>query len=952
MEARETSGATTALLLRYVREHGGDDAVSEVLRLSGVPHAPAELEDLSRWVSHDTRLRLFDAAAEVTGDPQVMRRVGQAALEHGVNHSLVLVLRALGSPRHVYRQLPRFVAKYSTTNVMETLHVGPTSATVRYRALDEHLPSRRDCDFSQGLISVIPRLFGLPVARVLHPTCQADGHTWCTYEVHWQRSSRLPWRRPRGGGEDKQLVALRGQLEALQSAASDLVDSDSLDAVLERITERAASAVVAPAYLLAVHSTRDDEPLVRSAGLSPEREAELLPALLRGEDLGPQAVVVDVVSARRHHGWLAALYEGQARGGDEHPLLAAYARHAAAALDLLTALEDSRRDERRASVLLGLAHQLAGTEDTREVAELVSAALPAITGAPRNTVMLWDPSRGELRVLAATGQPDAEHQVLMRATIRASETPELVQLLGRREPMVLSELTASEPLQAIFRDVGVSEVGVVPLVSGDHLLGVVTTSWPAGRPAADVEETVARLQGVGDLAATALRNAQLLGTVRHQSVHDALTGLPNRVLFTERLDAALRVCDEDEGVAVLFCDLDRFKQVNDVLGHAAGDELLRQVSARLRGAVRPSDTVGRLSGDEFAVLLTGVTDSDLAADLARRIVGCFTEPFRLEGKENRVTASVGVAVHHGRDGRGDRLLRAADGAMYEAKQRGRNQIAVAGAQKQQGAARPSLEAELSLAVERGELRLFFQPVVRVPLDPQTGVPAQAPVVVGAEALIRWQHPRLGLIGPAAFLPLAEESGLVVDVDLWTIGQACRALATWQQPHEAPLHVAVNLAAATLLDPRLPQTIHTALTGSGIQPQQLHLEVVESRSLANLPAVIEHLVELRQLGVRVSLDDFGTGYSTLAWLKQLPVDQIKIDRSFVMDVPQDAAALAVVKGVLALASELGLEVVAEGVEESSQLDALRDAGCHLVQGYLFGRPEPDVPAMVQQHTPRP
>ncbi|MFP5348199.1 MAG: putative bifunctional diguanylate cyclase/phosphodiesterase [Actinomycetes bacterium] len=938
-EARETSGATIRLLLAHVRRRGGESAVAEVLRRAATSYGAEDLEDIGFWVGYDTRIRLFEAATEVLADPDTMFKVGTEALQNGVNHALVLLLKALGSPGTCYRRLPGAVVKFSTTSTMEILDARRSSATIRYRLHDGYRHSRLDCAYARGLLSVVPQLFGLPPARIDHAECESDGYDSCLYRVSWDERSKLPWRRRRAanGAVSPELVALRGQLEALQSAASDLVEAHSLDVILQRITERAAGAVLAPSYVLAVESPRGGPALVHSVGLSDDAAAELAPALLSRAPLGAHVVAVDVESSRRWHGRLAALYApGQPQVADERPLLQAYARHAAAALDLVIALEDSRRGESRAEALLGLAHALAGANDTRSVAEVVALALPTVVGTTRGSVLLWDAGRAELRGAASVGLTPEEHELLMSTPIPLDGTPELMAILTRHQPQVLSLARSSAVVRQLMRSLHLERLTAVPLVADGTLLGVATTAWRAGTEPESVDEVVERLGGVADQAATALAKAQLLSRIRHQSLHDALTGLPNRRLFSLRVDETLRGLGPDDGVAVLFCDLDRFKQVNDQLGHAAGDELLRQVSARLRGCVRPGDTVGRLSGDEFAVLLPGVRDVVAARDLAERAIGCFTEPFRLEGRDQLVTTSVGVAVHEGPDGRREQLLRDADSAMYVAKQHGRNQISTS-SQLPDGVppAGPSLEAELATAVQQDRLRLLYQPVVRL-----RGGRCE---VAGAEALLRWEHPRLGLLNPAAFLPLAEETGLVVDLDLWALDAACEAVSGWDAVAGQDLHVAVNLAAATLVDPRLLGAVRTALARRRLDPSRLHVEVVESRTLVNVPEVVERLSELRQLGVRVALDDFGTGYSTLAWLQQLPVDQLKIDRTFIAALPDDERSAAVVRGVLALARAVGVQVVAEGVESVRQLEALREVGCELVQGYLLGRPSTEAPS---------
>jgi diguanylate cyclase (GGDEF)-like protein len=673
-EARETSGATTGGLIRYVRRSGGDEAVAQVLALAGVPYTAEELDDQSRWWSYDTRIRLFAAATEVLDDPQTMFKVGASALHSGLAHSLVILLRAMGSPRQVYSRLPRAVAKFSTTSTMEIVDSGAVSATVRYRLHPGYVHSRLDCEYAQGLMTTVPTVFGLPPARIVHDECESDGSPVCVYHLSWDRRSLLRRRRRDDASDDPELTALRGQLRILQSAATELVGSDDLDTALHRIVARAAEAVLAPAYLLAVRSPDDGEPLVHSAGLSQRELPAMAAALLAGRDLGPNAVVVDVASARRSHGRLAAIYPaGEGAMGGEGPMLAAYAGHAAAALDLLIALEDARLEAERAGALLAVAHELAAASDAGAVARVVAEALPKIVGCTRSSILLWDPSAGVLRTSAAFGMTEAQHGVLQSASIRPEDTPELVGMLTDPAPLYLHDDSSSPLLRRLLHAIGSADVVAVPLLAGNTFMGVATAGWTDGEaPAALDGDVLVRLRGLGDQASTALQKARLLETVRHQATHDALTGLPNRVLFLDRLEKALAAVTPRTHVGLLFCDLDRFKQVNDTLGHAAGDELLRQVAARLRAAVRPGDTVGRLSGDEFAIILPGLVDPHDARRLADRVDACFAEPFRLEGASVEVGTSVGVAVHDDDSyASAEQLLRDADDAMYRHKQGGR-----------------------------------------------------------------------------------------------------------------------------------------------------------------------------------------------------------------------------------------------------------------------------------------
>ena len=673
VEARETSGATTGSVLRYVRTTAGDAAVEAVLERAGLPWSAEDLDDQSRWWSYDTRIRLFAAATDVLGDPDTMYKVGATALQNGLAHSIVLLLRAMGSPRQVIRSLPRAVAKFSTTSTMEVVACDATSAVVTFRLHEGYPHHRLDCRYAQGLITTVPTVFGLPPARIRHDECESDGFPVCTYELSWERRNRLR-RRRQDADVDMQIAALRGQLRALQSAGTELIAGDDLATVLPRIVARAAEAVVAPAYLLAVRDPDGGEPMVHGAGVPESDLAALAARLLDGGDLGPRAVVVDVASARRRHGRLAVLYgPGYGAMGDEQSLLQAYAGHAAAALDLLIAAEDARREAARNGALLQLAHQLASADDESRVCRVVAEALPGIVGSRRAGMLLWDPSSATLHERGSVGLDDDALRLLARTRVAAEDVPELVRMLGDRAPRILDDRSSSPVVQGLLRGIGTSHLVAVPLVAGEAFLGVATVGWAADEATPHLgADVLARLTGVADQASTALEKARLLATVRHQASHDALTGLPNRVLFVDRLERALTDLAEGSAVAVLFCDLDLFKQVNDTLGHAAGDELLRQVAARLRAVVRLGDTVGRLSGDEFAVVLPDLAEVTDAASLAARVTECFAEPFRLDGTEVRIGTSVGLAVElAGGTRTADHLLREADAAMYRAKQRGR-----------------------------------------------------------------------------------------------------------------------------------------------------------------------------------------------------------------------------------------------------------------------------------------
>lgn len=424
----------------------------------------------------------------------------------------------------------------------------------------------------------------------------------------------------------------------------------------------------------------------------------------------------------------------------------------------------------------------------------------------------------------------------------------------------------------------------------------------------------------------------------HRAFHDELTGLANRALFTNRVEQALlRATRNGLRTAVLFLDLDDFKEINDSLGHAAGDALLTQSADRLRACLRAGDTAARLGGDEFAVLLEGCTGSgEEAMHVAERISAAFARPFTLEERECFATASVGVAVGAG-DESGEDLLRNADLAMYLAKKRGKARVEqFASHMHEEVVERLDLLADLRYAIERDELQLEYQPIVDLATR----------TVSGLETLVRWDHPTRGRIAPADFIPIAEQSGLIVPIGRWVLLHACAHARHWSRtlPQLLPVTVTVNLSARQLGDPNLIDDVANALRVAGLRRDQLVLELTESTLLANSEETVGILTGLKALGVRLAIDDFGTGYSSLSYLHRFPVDVLKIDQSFVEGIANGPGASALANAVIALGNSLGLRTVAEGIETEAQYDVLSALGCKLGQGYLFSRPLPPAAVM--------
>ena len=413
-------------------------------------------------------------------------------------------------------------------------------------------------------------------------------------------------------------------------------------------------------------------------------------------------------------------------------------------------------------------------------------------------------------------------------------------------------------------------------------------------------------------------------TIAHLARHDALTGLPNRLLFRETLDRTLAHARMGQLLALHCLDLDQFKEVNDTLGHPVGDALLRAVAERLEGSLRETDFVARLGGDEFAVVQTMLDSTDGATDLANRLVKCLKEPFEIDTHHLMIGTSIGIAIAPQDGADADRLLKSADQALYQAKADGRGVWCFFRPEMDEAMVqRCTLESDLRRALQSQQLELFYQPLV----DVRSGQ------CLGCEALLRWRHPVKGLITPDHFIPLAEETGLIRPIGAWVLLEACKAAARW--PYH--LKVAINLSAVQFKDDALLDKVDAALEESGLPADRLELEITESVILQDSISTLSTLQQLRLRGVRIALDDFGTGYSSLSYLRRFPFDRVKIDKSFVRDLDQSRDCTAIVHAVTALGQELGMEVTAEGVETSAQLKAVVAAGCGEVQGYLFSPP---------------
>jgi diguanylate cyclase (GGDEF)-like protein len=917
--------------------------VAELLRRASETRSAAILESEHTWSSYAQAIALFEAAAAVLDDHEVGRRIGEQVIQQRVGTPIAPVLRALGSPAELCREITRTSAKFQTVGDAVAIEIDDTHAVIAFTLHEGFMRNRLHCDYMVGLLSQIPVLFSQPPAEVVHDQCQVDGADRCVYTVAWPGHHDEPEMAEAQRTEllEAHNTVLSEQIQDLQSTAADLVSADDVATVLARIAARAAAAVRAPRYVLALWDDDGRLGTVHSQGLTDVDARAVASRVLSDEPANPSWLVVDVVSAHRRYGRLAALYDQEGRFFPaEVGLLGAYARHAAAALGAATALEDARRREETASGLLAVARTLSNVVGGGEVGATVAASVPGIVGCDRAVLFRWDgggngivPRLHSLPAGASHGERD------LTAFVRhLSDTPALMAMSTNPVPCFFDAGGSDVGLGTELDRLAAKRIGVVPVIAIGELLGLLVVVWDRGTLPPPEDQIGERLSGIADQVATALRNADLLQQVRHQALHDALTGLPNQVLFTDRTDQALAAAAAGQRVAVMFLDLDRFKRINDSLGHAMGNELLCRVSERLLSVLRDVDTLARWGGDEFAVLLPAVSSRGDAVTVAQDMRAAFVEPFRVGGMDVRVTASIGIAISPDDGTATEVLLKRADLAMYRAKTAGRNGWCFSAASELMALGRRlSMETELATAIAGDGLTVRYEPQV----DLDTGR------VVGIEALVRWPHPEQGLLLPDQFIGMAEDSGLIVALDEWVMRRACTDARAWRA-HDEAFRLAVNVSGRHFEHRHLHAIVESALHDSGLDPRTLELEVTESRVVDSRYEPARELAALRRAGVRIAIDDFGTGASVLSRLHEFPFDTLKIDQFFVAGVGDGATGdAAIVAALISMAKGLAVDVVAEGVETPAQLAFLRRHGCQRAQGYLFSKPVPaeEVPLLL-------
>jgi diguanylate cyclase (GGDEF)-like protein len=791
-------------------------------------------------------------------------------------------------------------------------------------------------------------------------------------------------------------------LEGTGATTLDLLELD-MDSLLSELATRADLVIPADRFLLMIRVGAGMPIELHHRGLG-DTEARTLAPQLWGADADDASGrrVVDIASPRRRYGRLAVFVDPKTVQPDaDERVLRSFAQYAANVLDVFTVLADARRSDTTARTILSFSEQLSGLTNLAQALQILADTVPEVTGCGQSTVYLWDQETSRLVLGAFTAglsAPDADLGPIepQRAVPTSAmqfqadlpdedaavaggpggdgadnaatedggvdhgdvplsvkiENPLFQQMINDRQVIVLDATTVSDPLLVhLMESSGIPASVVAPMFAAGKFLGVIAANFtketvPTSIHDPDLHE---RLSGLADQAATAIQNLELLEKVSHMAWHDALTGLPNRRLFEDRVEQELvRSRRVGEPVCMFFVDLDNFKTVNDTYGHASGDALIEQVAHRLVETVRSQDTVARVGGDEFAILLPGLVDQLSINQLAERTLDAVHTPFDIFGEEIVTSASVGIAIAPEHGDTYDDLLNRADEAMYRAKDHGRDAFEMF--RHTPDPANPGrraiddrrLHADLISALDGNQFFLVYQPYI----DLRTAE------IVGVEALIRWRHPTLGVLEPPQFIPMAERSDLIVALDNWVLWQACRQLRAWKDHGVGPLRLSVNLASRDLSSPEFFNSVERTLTDTGIDPALLELEITERVVIDKTGPAVENIDRLRKLGVRFTIDNFGSGNSSLDRIGTFPVTTLKIDQSFVQVLGPEDEENSLVTAIIAMANKLGLSCVAEGVETLLQSRVLLERGCTTAQGSYFSPPLPPEGIEAMLSTPAP
>jgi diguanylate cyclase (GGDEF)-like protein len=909
------SGVYTKMLMEFLVETMASDHIEELLRRAGETRCLDELADAGSWSSYRQFRRLLEERSRL--DATSLYEQSGLIADWLRSWELSQAAQTLESPGVL-------LAGGSALNPLvpirryEKTEVAPNEWTISEWFEDGYAPYPEFCDFAAVQYALVPVVFNLPPGEVVEEECQCRGDASCVFRLRWENhdtdAQKADHYRVRA-------ELLESRLEQIQEMITDLASNERYEDVLQGfVGSSLRTAVGAGGALLALEPRAGAPRRVYSEGLTESKAASIADALLAGQAAPEKVVAVDVSSARRRYGVLAVDEGGGVFSALSQTTLETYARLAAAALDTADALDEARHQANTAQALLDLASSLTEIVSTEEMAAKVARAVPDVVDCDRAAVFLdtigpFGTAVHGIRLAGWTGYSDEEVALISSYSFDAMPPDTVVDRgIG----------------QSRFSGFGsVASVSAPIEVAGETIGFIVASVTTKPDRLAVTPRLAHRLKGLAAQASSAISNARLVDQIRFQAVHDALTGLPNRALIIDRTEQMLaRARRSDVQVAALFIDLDGFKDVNDTLGHGVGDQLLQAVSERLSLTMRESDSIGRLGGDEFVVLVDGTTMDAGPELVAERVLEVLRAPFELAGSPGvplTLTASIGIAT--GVRASASDLLRDADIALYEAKAAGKNCF-VAFEPEMQTAVQDHhlLEMDLRGALASHQYRLVYQPIFNLAGGQTTGV----------EALLRWEHPDRGLVQPDTFVPILEDSGMITDVGRWVLTEACRQGARWHAMGYQ-LDMSVNVSVRQLETEGLVDDVRSALRSSGFPPSSLTLEITESAIMKDVDAVVPRLAALKCTGVRIAIDDFGTGYSSLAYLQQFPVDTLKIDRSFISSMADSSESGALIRTLVQLGKTLGLETLAEGIEETEQYSQLEREHCDSGQGFLYARP---------------
>lgn len=909
------SGVYTKILVEFLVKTMPTETIRELLLRAGDSRSLDELADAGSWNSYDQFRRLLEERSRLNS--RSLFEQSDLLSDWVPFQELSQAVRTLGSPGELIAGGSELnplvpIRRYNKTEV------APNEWTIEEWFGDGYQPYPEFCDFAAVQYALVLALFNVSSGEVTEEHCQCRGDDRCLFRIRWSLDETDAQRAERYR-ERAELSDAR--LEQIEDMITDLASNERYEDILQGFVASSLNAAVGANGALLVVEPRSGIPkAVYSEGFT-DREAEIIADdLVAGRTRPDNLVAIEIASARRHYGYLAVDEGGGVFSELSQSTLQPYARLAAAALDTADALEEARHQANTAQVLLDLAASLTQLVSTQEMATKVARAVPDVVDCDRAAVFLKSTGeRGthtdEFRLAGSAGLTDAEVAAISAHSFNVPPQD------------LVTEQGIDRTTHSTFGNVASVSA---PIVVDNEKIGFIVASVTAAPERLSITPRLAkRLKGLAAQASTAIANAQLLDEVRYLAVHDALTGLPNRALILDRTEQMLaRAERSDIQVAALFIDLDGFKEVNDDFGHGVGDQLLQAVSKRLSMTMRARDSIGRLGGDEFVVLVDGST-MDVAPELvADRLLEILRAPFELPDASIAplsLTASIGIARGH-RACATD-LLRDADIALYQAKAAGKNCFVVFEPEMHTAVQdHHLLEMDLRVALARNQFHLVYQPIFNLAGGLTTGV----------EALLRWDHPDRGLVMPGVFIPILEESGLINEVGRWVLDEACRQGAHWNAKG-LQLGMSVNVSARQLETDEFVTDVRAVLQSSGFPASSLTLEITESAIMKNVAAVVPRMAALKAAGVRIAIDDFGTGYSSLAYLQQFPVDTLKIDRSFISTMADSSESGALIRTLVQLGKTLGIETLAEGIEDAAQCSQLERECCDSGQGYLYARP---------------